>query len=127
MLNDLITIGRVNRPTLGVVTLPIGPELAGQMGLAAEHGVLVLQVVPGGAADRAGLHGGTERAYLGNTQIMLGGDLIVAVDGEDIQDQQDMAHVMNRHRAGDTVHVTFYRGKRKMEVDIALSERGQQT
>ncbi len=127
VLNDLITIGRVNRPTLGVVTLPIGPELAGQMGLAAEHGVLILQVVPGGAADRAGLHGGTERAYLGNTQIMLGGDLIVAVDGEDIQDQQDMAHVMNRHRAGDTVHVTFYRGKRKMEVDIALSERGQQT
>ncbi len=127
VLNDLITIGSVRRPTLGVVTLPIGPELAGQMGLAAEHGVLILQVVPGGAAERAGLHGGTERAYLGNTQIMLGGDLIVAVDGEDIQDQQDMAHVMNRHRAGDTVHVTFYRGKRKMEVDIALSERGQQT
>ncbi|PYX90454.1 MAG: peptidase S1 [Acidobacteria bacterium] len=127
VLNDLITIGTVRRPTLGVVTLPIGPELAGQMGLAAEHGVLILQVVPGGAAERAGLHGGTERAYLGNTQIMLGGDLIVAVDGEDIQDQQDMAHVMNRHRAGDTVHVTFYRGKRKMEVDIALSERGQQT
>jgi len=125
VLNDLITIGTVRRPTLGVVTLPIGPELAGQMGLAAEHGVLILQVVPGGAAERAGLHGGTERAYLGNTQIMLGGDLIVAVDGEDIQDQQDMAHVMNRHRAGDTVHVTFYRGKRKMEVDIALSERGQ--
>jgi len=127
VLNDLITIGTVRRPTLGVVTLPIGPELAGQMGLAAEHGVLILQVVPGGAAERAGLHGGTERAYLGNTQIMLGGDLIVAVDGEDIQDQQDMAHVMNRHRTGDTVRVTFYRGKRKMEVDIALSERGQQT
>src|SRR5207248_392224 len=118
VLNDLITIGTVRRPTLGVVTLPIGPELAGQMGLAAEHGVLILQVVPGGAAERAGLHGGTERAYLGNTQIMLGGDLIVAVDGEDIQDQQDMAHVMNRHRTGDTVRVTFYRGKRKMEVDI---------
>jgi S1-C subfamily serine protease len=123
VLNDLITIGTVRRPSLGVVTLPIGPELADQMGLASDYGVLILQVVPGSAADRAGLHGGTERAYLGNMQIMLGGDLIVAIDGENIQDQQDMAHVMNRHRAGDTVHVAFYRGKRKMEVDVALSER----
>ncbi len=123
VLNDLITIGTVRRPSLGVVTLPIGPELADQMGLAADYGVLVLQVAPGSAAERAGLRGGTERAYLGNMQIMLGGDLIVAIDGENIQDQQDMAHVMNRHRAGDTVHVTFYRGKRKMEVDVALSER----
>jgi|GraSoi2013_115cm_1033766.scaffolds.fasta_scaffold04425_2 S1-C subfamily serine protease len=126
VLNDLITIGTVRRPSLGVATLPVGPELADQMGLAAEHGVLILQVVAGGAADRAGLRGGTERAYLGNMQIMLGGDLIVAIDGEDIQDQQDMAHVMNRHRAGDTVHVTFYRGKRKMEADVALGERHEQ-
>jgi S1-C subfamily serine protease len=126
VLNDLITLGTVRRPSLGVVTLPVGPELADQMGLGADSGVLVLQVVPGGAAERAGLHGGTERAYLGNMQIMLGGDLIVAIDGENIQDQQDMAHVMNRHRAGDTVHVTFYRGKRKMEADVALSQRAQQ-
>ena len=123
VLNDLITIGTVRRPSLGVVTLPIGPELADQMGLASDYGVLILQVAPGSAADRAGLHGGTERAYLGNMQIMLGGDLIIAIDGENIQDQQDMAHVMNRHRAGDTVHVTFYRGKRKMEADVALSEQ----
>jgi len=126
VLNDLITIGTVRRPSLGVVTLPIGPELADQMGLASDYGVLILQVAPGSAAERAGLRGGTERAYLGNMQIMLGGDLIVAIDGENIQDQQDMAHVMNRHRAGDTVHVTFYRGKRKMEADVALSEQRHQ-
>jgi S1-C subfamily serine protease len=126
VINDLITIGTVRRPSLGIVSLPIGPDLADQMGLAAEHGVLILQVVQGGAADRAGLRGGTERAYLGNTQIMLGGDLIVAIDGENIQDQQDVQHVMNRHRAGDTVHVTAYRGKRKVEVDVALGERREQ-
>jgi S1-C subfamily serine protease len=126
VLNDLITIGTVRRPSLGILSLPIGPDLADQMGLASEHGVLILEVVSGGAADRAGLHGGNERAYLGNQQIMLGGDLIVAIDGEDIQDQQDMAHVMNRHRVGDSVHVTFYRGKRKMEIDVALGERHEQ-
>jgi S1-C subfamily serine protease len=126
VINDLITIGTVRRPSLGIVSLPIGPDLADQMGLAAEHGVLILQVVQGGAADHAGLHGGTERAYLGNQQIMLGGDLIVAIDGENIQDPQDVQHVMNRHRAGDTVHVIFYRGKRKMEADVALGERREQ-
>ncbi len=52
-----------------------------QMGLAAEYGVLIQKVVPGGAAERAGLHGGNEQAYVGNTRIMLGGDLIVAIDG----------------------------------------------
>jgi len=126
VLNDLMTLGRVRRPALGVRTIPITPELADEMGLPADYGLLIVQVTPGGSADQAGLRGGTERAYLGNMQIMLGGDLIVAIDGEDIQDQQDMAHVMNRHRAGDTVHVTFYRGKRKMEADVALGERHEQ-
>ena len=87
---------------------------------------LILQVTPGSAAAQAGLRGGTEPAYLGNTQIMIGGDLIVSIDDHPVQDQQDLAQAMNRHRAGDTARVTFYRGKKKMEVDVVLSEaRGQ--
>ena len=63
VLNDLVTIGRVRRPALGVRTIPISAELAAEMDLAADYGLLIVQAVPGGAADRAGLHGGTERAY----------------------------------------------------------------
>jgi len=122
VLNDLVTLGRVRRPALGVRTIPIGPELAEQMGLAADYGLLIVQVVPGGSADRAGLRGGSERAYLGNIPIMLGGDLIVAIDGQDIQDQQDLSQVMNSHRAGDTIRVTIFRGKRKMDVNVTLGE-----
>ncbi len=81
VLDDLVHLGRVRRPELGVRTIPIGPELANQMGLSADSGLLVVQVVSGSAAERAGIHGGTERAYLGNIPITLGGDLIVAVDG----------------------------------------------
>ena len=92
------------------------------MGLAADSGLLIVQVVPGGAADRAGLHGGNERAYIGNIPITLGGDLIVAIDGQDIQDQQDLSQVMNNHRAGDTVRVTIYRGKKKIDVSVTLGE-----
>ena len=126
VLNDLVTLGRVRRPALGVRTIPIGPELADQLGLAADYGLLIVQVVPGGAAERAGLRGGSERAYLGNTAITVGGDLIVAVDGEKVADQQDLGQVMNNHRAGDTVRVTIYRGKKKMDVDVQLGEAREQ-
>jgi S1-C subfamily serine protease len=126
VLNDLVTLGRVRRPALGIRTIPIGPELAQEIGLPADYGLLIIQVVQGSAAGRAGLRGGSERAYLGNMPIMLGGDLIVAIDDEDIQDQQDLSQVMNNHRAGDTVKITFYRGKRKMSVNVVLGEAREQ-
>src|SRR3989440_9887882 len=126
VLNDLLTLGRVRRPVLGVITLAIGPDIADQLGLPADYGLLVQRVLPGGAAERAGLRGGTERAYLGNTPIMVGGDLIIAVDGQEVQDQQQLSRIMNNHRAGDTVKVTIYRGKRKMEVNVTLGEAREQ-
>ena len=126
VLNDLMTLGRVRRPALGVRTIPITPELADQLGLAADSGLLIVQAVPGGAADRAGLHGGTERAYIGNIPIMVGGDLIVAIDGQEVQDQQDLSQVMNNHRAGDTVRITIFRGKKKMDVSVTLGEAREQ-
>jgi S1-C subfamily serine protease len=122
VLDDLVHLGRIRRPEIGIRSIPIGPELADQMGLAADAGLLVVQVVPGSAAERAGLRGGTERAYLGNRVIMLGGDLIVAIDGQGIEDQQELSHVMQNHRAGDAVTVTIYRGKKKMDVKMVLGE-----
>ena len=57
VISDLITMGRVRRPSLGIRSLPIGPELAQEMGLASDYGVLIVEAVPGGAAERAGLQG----------------------------------------------------------------------
>ena len=54
--------------------------------------------------------------------IMIGGDLIVAIDGDPVGDQQDLANAMNKHRAGDTVTVTIYRARRKMDVKVVLGE-----
>ncbi len=126
VLNDLVTLGRVRRPALGVRTLPIDPDLADQMGLAANYGLLIVQVLPGGAADRAGLRGGNQRAYLGNELIMLGGDLIVAIDGKTVEDEQDLEQIMNDHRAGDTVKVTVYRGKTQRDFTVTLGEAREQ-
>jgi len=126
VLNDLMTLGRVRRPALGVRTIPISPELAAEIGLPADYGLLILQVTPGGSADLAGLRGGDQRAYLGNSLIMLGGDLIVAIDGEKVTDEDDLAQMMNDHRAGDTVKITIFRGKKKMDVQVPLGEARQQ-
>jgi len=126
VINDLITIGRVRRPSLGISTIPVGPELAQELGLPADYGVLIVRAVPGGSADRAGLHGGNQRAYIGNVQVMVGGDLIVAIDGEEIADQQDLMGVLSKHKAGDTVTVTVFRNKRKMDVKVTMSEAREQ-
>ena len=123
VLDDLVHLGRVRRPEMGVRTIPIGRELAGQLGLGADSGLLIVQVVPGSAADHAGIHGGTERAILGgNIPIMIGGDLLVAVDGQAVEDQQDLSHVMQNHHSGDTVTVTIYRGKKRMDLKLVLGE-----
>jgi S1-C subfamily serine protease len=124
VLEDFAKYGHVRRPSLGIVPLAIGQDLAQQMGLAADAGVLIVRTVPGGAADKAGLHGGKERAYLGNTEIYLGGDLIIGIDDKEVTSPQDLSEVMNRHEVGDSVVVTFLRGQRKLTAKVVLGEAG---
>jgi S1-C subfamily serine protease len=122
VLADLTRYGRVKRPSLGIDTYAIGPDLASQMGLAVDSGVLVQTVAHGGAAERAGIHGGNQQAYVGNTPILLGGDLIVAVDGHEVTDPQDINALMDKHQAGDTISVTLYRGRRQITLKLILGE-----
>jgi len=122
VLDDLVHLGRVRRPEIGVRTFPIGPELANQLGLPADSGLLIVEVVPGSAANKAGLRAGTERAYVGNYPILIGGDLLVAIEGQPLEDQQDLSHMMQNHRSGDTVTLTIYRGKKRMDIKVVLGE-----
>jgi S1-C subfamily serine protease len=122
VLADFTRYGRVKRPSLGITSLAIGPDLASQMGLAADSGVLIEKVTHDGAAERAGLHGGNQQAYLGNTPILLGGDLIVAIDGQEVTDPQEINGLMDKHQAGDTISVTFYRGRQQMTIKLILGE-----
>jgi S1-C subfamily serine protease len=124
VLEDFAHYGRIRRPSLGITSLPVGPDLAEQMGLAANYGVLIQRVVSGGAAERAGLHGGNQQAYLGNTPIFLGGDLIVAIDDREVTSGLDISQIMDEHKTGDTVTVTFLRGKHKMTAKLTLEEAG---
>ena len=126
VLDDFAKYGRIRRPTLDIVTLEIGPDQAEQVGLPADYGLLIERVLPGGAAEKAGLHGGTQRAYEGNIPVMLGGDLIVKFDGQDIANAQDLAGELNKHRAGDTVTVTVFRGRRSMDFKVTLGDAKDQ-
>jgi S1-C subfamily serine protease len=122
VLNDLVTLGRVRRPALGVVNLPISPEFAQEAGLPSEYGLLIQRVVAGGPADKAGLRGGNKTAYLGNLRIMLGGDLIVGFNGQKISTLRDLSGILNNHKAGETITLTVYRGGKKMDVKVVLEE-----
>ena len=57
---------------------------------------------------------------------MIGGDLIVAIDGKRVDSQQDLSQIMNNHRAGDTVSVTIFRNKKKLDVSVVLGEAREQ-
>jgi S1-C subfamily serine protease len=123
VIADFAKYGRIRRPSLDISTLAIGPDIAEQIGLPADYGVLIQRVLPGGAADKAGLHGGTQRAgYLGNVLVMSGGDLIIAMDGQEIANTQDLAAAMNAHKADDEVTLTIFRGRRKMDLKVKLSD-----
>lgn len=126
VLSDFAQYGRLRRPSLGIVSLQIGPGIAQQMGLPADYGVLIQRVLPGGAAQHAGLRGGSEQAYLGNEPVILGGDLIVAVDNQEITTAQDLSSALNQHRAGDVVTLIVYRGQHRLTVHVTLDEARQE-
>ncbi|MEO7028451.1 MAG: trypsin-like peptidase domain-containing protein [Acidobacteriaceae bacterium] len=125
VLDDFAKYGRARRPSLDIVPLPISPDLAEQIGLPADYGILIDRVLPGGAAERAGLRGGSQQAYMGNIPVMLGGDLIVAADGQEITTPQDLSNAMNAHHAGDTMVLTVFRGRQRLSVKVTLSDAKQ--
>jgi S1-C subfamily serine protease len=126
VLDDFAKYGYVRRPSLDVQTLAIGPDIAQQIGLPADYGLLIERVLPGGAAEKAALRGGTQQAYLGNIPVRLGGDLIVGMDGQETANPQDLAAALNAHRAGDVVTLTIFRGQKRMDVKVTLGDAKDQ-
>jgi S1-C subfamily serine protease len=122
VIADFAKYGRVRRPSLDIAIFAIGPDTAQQIGLPTDYGLLIERVLPGGAAEKAGLRGGTQRVYQGNEPVMLGGDLIVAMDGREVAVPQDLSEAMNAHQAGDEVTLTIFRGRKKMDVKVKLSD-----
>ncbi len=120
ILPDLIEHGKVNRPWFGVSGRSIGGRLGEALKAPVKSGFLVETVEPGSSADEAGIRGGNQQAYFGNTRLIVGGDILVSIDGKDIEDATDVLRVLESKRPGDEVNVVFYRGDRRLEKEVKL-------
>ncbi|OLE14165.1 MAG: hypothetical protein AUG89_03185 [Acidobacteria bacterium 13_1_20CM_4_56_7] len=124
--HDLMTEGRVHQAFLGVQTLPVAGTLAEALDLPAQEGLLVETATKGGPAAVAGIRGGDRVVRAGMQRLAVGGDLIVAVDGQKVASPFDLNIILNRKRPGDTVTLTIYRGGKKTDVPVKLGERPNQ-
>jgi putative serine protease PepD len=120
---DLITQGRVRRATLGIEARAFGPGVADALGLPVEQGLLIERVVPNSAAAAAGLRGGNRMAIVGMRRVMIGGDVLTEIDGQPINEDFDLALILNRKRPGDTVTLRIYRGNQRLDVRATLREQ----
>jgi S1-C subfamily serine protease len=108
-------------PGIGIEADNITPEIAQALGLGEQRGVLIIAVVPGGPADRAGLRG-TE--VTSNGQVAAIGDIIIAADGQEIRDDTDLRASLSSKNAGDNVRLTIIRGGTTViDVNLTLGER----
>jgi len=107
---ELLKHGRVVRPGLGVNIF--NDRMAAQNRI---DGVAIYQVVPGGAADRAGLKGVEAQ---GMQQLL--GDVIVAIDGKEIHKSMDLYKALDTHKVGDTVDVTVQNNGSRRTVKVTL-------
>src|SRR5262249_24377624 len=94
MLEEYQTSGKISRPTLGIQTFYIAGDLAERLRLPAEGGLLIESVQRGSAADSGGLRGANSEVQVGNYLLRVGGDLIMAVDGQKIEDNNTLPRVM---------------------------------
>jgi len=123
-LRELRDKGRVDYGYLGVETLTIWPQLAERLGLDVKTGALVQDVVDGSPAEQAGLRaGGDKISFQGQTNIVVGGDLIVGVDDTSLTREHDLADEISAHSTGDRVRLTVIRDGRRRTIAVELGKR----
>lgn len=119
--NQIIHVGRVIYPWIGIKSwMDIDPNLSVQMGLPPLRGVLIFEVVSGGPADLAGLHGGTRLAYYQGRPILLGGDVVLKVNGTPTSTFDDFQNLILQKNVGDTVQIAYLRGKEELTATLTL-------
>lgn len=123
VITDVKQYGRVRKPSLGIEAYPLsrfGPRLVRALGLPVSEGFMVINVMPGGSADRAGIRG-AEEVRIGDYIVPLG-DVITKLDGQPIAKQEDMDHVLNGKNVGDQVQVEIVRDGRRQTLTVQLTE-----
>jgi serine protease Do len=125
----LIKTGHYDQPYLGISGTDLTPDLATAMNLDAnQQGALVVAVTAGGPADKAGLQGSDRQTQINGVSVPLGGDVIVGIDGVQVQQFDDLlSYLVRNTEVGQTVTLTVLRDGKEMTVDLTLAARPQET
>lgn len=123
-MEELIARGKVSYAYIGVRTDDLWPALARELGFDVTRGALLARIVSDGPAEKAGLKGGSRTMTFQGREVMVGGDLIVAVNGRRIEDGSDLVRIVtNTLRPGATAIFTVLRDGRQIEVPLEPDER----
>jgi S1-C subfamily serine protease len=88
------------------------------------YGWLIAQVTSGGAADKAGLKGGTTQTQVDGTTITTGGDIITAINGTRIRNLDDLSTYLEEYTLpGQTINVTIVRNNQTLTLPVELQAR----
>jgi S1-C subfamily serine protease len=120
---ELIEEGKVVRPWLGITGLSITPDISKRYNLTVESGVLIIDVVEGGPAEKAGLQGTKSRD---DREDFVMGDIITEMDGQKLETIDELIDVILAHRVGEQVEVKYLRDGIEETVEVRLGERPAQ-
>jgi S1-C subfamily serine protease len=112
--------GGIVHSYLGVTSFPLTRDLAAAVNLPIDRGALVQEVTPGGPASRAGLRAGKIHTDAG---VVLGGDVIVELDGEKVAKPEDVAAAISDNGPGESVEVKIYRNNKLQTKRVKLGTR----
>jgi S1-C subfamily serine protease len=121
LLPELREGGEIKRAYLGVTMSDVDEDVANELNLPVDHGALIQQAAENGPADDAGLRGSSGNDTSGN--VTGGGDLLVKVDGDEVENSGDVAAAIEDNQPGDTIEVEYYRGDDLKTASIELAER----
>jgi S1-C subfamily serine protease len=122
MLDDF-QAGR-KRPKLGVSVVPISGDYAEALRLPTQGGLLIQEVDPDSAAAHAGLRGGRQEVQIGNAELLVGGDLIMSIDGKPVDRDDAISRALATKRTGDTLELTIFRNGKTTNIRIRLGDEG---
>jgi S1-C subfamily serine protease len=121
---DLIANGQYRHPWIGVTGRTISPEMVEAADLPVETGVLIFEVEAGSPAEKAGIRGGSQQVQVSGVPMVIGGDIVVAIDGVAVKRFDDVVNYLARNTSvGDEVTLTVVRDGREVEVSMVLEER----
>jgi S1-C subfamily serine protease len=124
-IGSLIETGSYNQhPWLGISGADMTYEIAQTIGVNVTYGWLITQVTNDGAAALAGLQGGNKQVRINNDWMVIGGDIIIAVDGTRIVNGDTFMTYLEEHTTpNQTITVTILRNNQTQDISVVLKQR----